>query len=211
MVVVKYCKLNIIEDIAIQYYIEMLPLFMREEILRYKYSADQKARLLSRLMLVESIMETGINSNVNEWKRDINNKPFIESWYIFNISHSANYVVFAYTTEKTLGIDIEKKIDLRCSDIIDLFHPEEQEFVKSAEDFNTSFYNMWVKKESLLKAVGLGITSGLNDSNCLRNIVNYQGKLWYLKQLHIHCDYTCYVCTSSLTKKVSVQEFKINF
>lgn len=209
MIVVKYCNINIIKDAHISHYLNSLPLFMREEILRFKYFPDQKSRLLSRLMLQESLKDTLASVCLEDWIRDVNNKPIIDNWNKFNITHSSNIVVFAYSTAKLIGIDIERKINLKYENIIEHFHMKEQQFINYDPDPKSRFYEIWVKKEALLKAVGIGIINGLNDFSCVKNIVDYRGERWYLAELQIHPAYTCYLCSLSLDEEIVMQEFKI--
>lgn len=211
MTIIKYCDIDIIKDGCISHYLELLPAFMGEEIMRYRYAADQKARLLSRLMLRESIDETGDDACLNDWKRDVHNKPVIAKWKAFNIAHASNLVVFAYTTGELIGIDIEnKKRDLEYREIMTHFHEEEQAFIASSSDPIDSFYKIWTKKEAVLKAVGVGIVNGLNDFSCVRDFVDYAERSWSLKEVAIHEDYACYLCLLDLGESVSVAEFKMN-
>jgi 4'-phosphopantetheinyl transferase len=208
MIIVKYCNIDIIDNNDIPYYLDKLPVFMQNEILRYKYVRDQKSRLLSRLMLQESLEDTGSHNALVNWKRNANHKPAIDNWNAFNISHDSDLAVFAYTTGSTVGIDIEKKENISYWEIIDHFHPEEQQFIKTAIDPENSFYRIWVKKEALLKALGTGIVNGLNDFSCVRNVEEYQGNHWHLKELKIHSDYVCYLCHTDYDEKITIQEFK---
>jgi 4'-phosphopantetheinyl transferase len=209
MIVIKYCDIDIIDDGCISQYLDLLPAFMSREILRYKYAADQKARLLSRLMLRESIADTGVADCLKDWKRDVSNKPVIDNWNAFNISHASNLVVFAYTTGQSIGIDIEKRKDLEYNEIIENFHAEEQQLIRSAADPKTCFYKTWVKKEALLKAAGIGIVNGLSDFSCVEDLVNYRKQTWYLKEVHVHSEYECYLCSLNISEQVIIEEFSI--
>lgn len=209
MIVVKYCDIDIIDDGSIAHYLNFLPPFMSTEILRYRYAADQKARLLARLMLRESITDTVAIDCLKDWKRDVNNKPVIDNWHAFNITHASNLVVFAYTTGESMGIDIEKRKDLEYKEIMENFHTEEQQFIESSADSISCFYEIWVKKEALVKAAGIGIVNGLNDFSCVENIVNYRRQSWFLKEVQIHPEYICYLCSLNLRERIIIQEFKI--
>ncbi len=210
MIVVKYCNIGIIDDNSIAYYLEGLPSFMSKEIMRYKYAADQKARLLSRLMLRESIIETTAVDCLKDWRRDENNKPVIDNWHAFNISHSGDLVVFAYTTGETVGIDIEKRKSLPPQEIMVHFHPEEQQYIQSAADSTNCFYEIWVKKEALLKAAGIGIVNGLNEFSCVNDMVDYRKQSWFLHEVKLHSECTCYLCSLKKSERIVIQEFKID-
>lgn len=211
MIVVKYCDIDIIDDGCISHYLDLLPAFMRTEILRYRYAADQKARLLSRLMLKQSIQDTAAaDDRLNDWRRDVNNKPVIDNWNAFNISHASNLVVLAHTTGKTVGVDIEKRKDLEYKEIVESFHAGEQQYIASAADPISSFFEIWAKKEALLKAAGIGIVNGLSEFSCVEDIVDYRKQSWYLKEVPLHPEYACYLCSQNASEHVVVQEFKFD-
>ena len=104
--------------------------------------------------------------------RNINGKPVLSGEYegklYFNISHTQNKVMLAVAS-RPVGIDFEsvkRKID---------FKPILKRYFSSIEqeDFNDAvsktelteseiFFRGWVKKESILKAVGIGL-SGIKD------------------------------------------------
>lgn len=209
MIVVKYCDIDIIDDDCISQYFDLLPSFMCTEILRYRYAADQKARLLARLMLLESIRDTMAGDCLNNWRRDVNNKPVIDNWKAFNIAHASNLVVFTYTTGETVGIDVEKRKDLEYNDIMGNFHAGEQQYIASAADPLHRFYEIWAKKEALLKAAGIGIVNGLSEFSCVGDIVDYRSQNWFLKEVQLHPEYACYLCSLNGSEHIMVEEFKL--
>ncbi|GGE47188.1 4'-phosphopantetheinyl transferase [Pedobacter psychrotolerans] len=210
MVVIKYCNIDVIKDADISHYMNYLPSFMLKEVLRYKYDNDRKSRLLARLMLQESLTETSSTQSLKDWRRNANNKPFMVNWHAFNISHSSDVVVFAYTTGEAVGIDIEQKADVSYQDILNNFHPEEKQYINSSSDPKNCFYNLWVKKEALLKAIGIGVVNGLNDFTCINNSLSHQQRTWYLKELQIHPEYSCYLCLLDLEQDIMIREFKLS-
>lgn len=196
-----YGNINIINDQHMTNHLETLPLFMREEIVRYAYLPDQKSRLLARLMLYQSLKDDNKLGNLSNWTRDANNKPSIKGWDFFNISHSGEWVVFAHGNTY-IGVDIEKIVEFDYSEIIDYFHPEEQEFIKNAADIQRAFYEVWVKKEAFLKAIGIGIGNGLKEFSCVNEKLNYKGNDWHLSEIDVIPGYITFFC--SLIKQVAI-------
>lgn len=99
-------------------------------------------------------------------------KPYIEHQFnnnsvIFNISHSANYVLIAITLNNEMGIDIEKinpDIDFKSLSKRFFSTKEKNELIDC--DFSKqleTFYRVWTRKEAFIKATGKGISFGLDN------------------------------------------------
>jgi 4'-phosphopantetheinyl transferase len=208
MTSVFYYNISGMKDYEMGLYINIVPVFMRADIMRYKYAADRKARLIARLMLYHCMAKDGATSLIYDWGKDNNNKPFIAKWKPFNISHSGEMVMFSYANNVT-GIDIEEKCDVKYEEMIEYFHPAEQEFIRKQGDIQENFYKVWVRKEALLKAIGTGITNGLKQFNCLRENVSYAGKHWYFHPLPVHPWYTSYLCSPEKEEKIIIKKFLV--
>jgi len=209
MIIIKYCNIHSLQDQELQYYLNLLPDFMISEILKYKYLADQKSRLLARLMLRESLIETNAIDVLPNWKRSFSYKPEIGSWKAFNIAHSSELVVFTYTDADSIGIDIEKKDDIVYHDIMKYFHKKEQLFILDSNDSIDSFYSIWTRKEAALKAIGIGIVGGLSDFDCTSDIIRYNESELYLRDLIIHTEYKCSICVPKVENSIIIQKFEI--
>ena len=97
-------------------------------------------------------------------------KPFLEhpkTDLEFNVSHSGNVFLYAFTRGRAVGVDVEFMKPER-----DLKHLAERFFAPGearrllqegrAEDLLENFYRCWTRKEAYLKAKGLGITMQLD-------------------------------------------------
>ena len=118
-------------------------------------------------------------------------KPFIANQnfpkYQFNLSHSRDQLILAITLGYMIGVDIEyaeEKSILSLSQRF--FSPLEQNYLaslNSAEQLK-EFYRIWVGKEALLKASGLGLTSPLNAFTIPPQITDcrltLKDKTWFL-------------------------------
>ncbi len=91
-------------------------------------------------------------------------KPYLKNnEYYFNISHSGIYTVLVIASSE-VGVDIqkitmkEKVIDRICTE-------EEKKMINTPDDFTI----MWVKKESYVKYLGIGLEYGLENVDTLKN------------------------------------------
>ena len=77
----------------------------------------------------------------------------------FNISHSHGMVALAICQDKAVGIDIEKIRPVDDNLIKYISSEKEYEYISN----NEKFVEIWTNKESLLKAVGSGIESKVDE------------------------------------------------
>ena len=91
---------------------------------------------------------------------DFNKKPYLAShpWLHFNISHSENFAAIAVSRRK-VGIDIEYLAEgFKFSNLLpDIFDDNERLIIQNAADKKNTFYTLWTRKESFVKALGKGI------------------------------------------------------
>lgn len=83
----------------------------------------------------------------------------------FNLSHARNHVLLAFARNQPLGVDLER-IDRRLA-LEDLarrfFAPEEADALDRLSDDERlpAFLRLWTCKEAVLKAIGAGLSFGL--------------------------------------------------
>jgi 4'-phosphopantetheinyl transferase len=84
----------------------------------------------------------------------------------FNLSHSAELALYAVTRGRAVGIDIEcVREDFATLDIAErFFSKEEVAALKSlpADQRTMGFFNCWSRKESFIKAKGIGVSYPLD-------------------------------------------------
>jgi 4'-phosphopantetheinyl transferase len=82
----------------------------------------------------------------------------------FNISHSADLGLFAFSPDRPVGVDVENERPVRrLLDVAQRFMSDEElrSLVDTApDDRNAAFLRSWVVREARLKAEGRGVWSG---------------------------------------------------
>ena len=100
-----------------------------------------------------------------------NGKPvlagdFASAGIYFNLSHTEDLALIAVTRIGMVGVDVERVRPIREMDalVARFFSPRENEaFQKVATEVKpAAFFNLWTRKEALLKATGEGITRSLS-------------------------------------------------
>ncbi len=123
----------------------------------------------------------------------------------FNLSHAGDFVLLGVSNRSEIGVDIEK---IKNLDYLNLakrfFHLLEIDFLKQEKDLKKQerlFFKLWVYKEAYLKAIGLGISYGLDrfaiDPNLgvfLQEPQEREHQGYYLKELVLNNAYFSAVC-----------------
>jgi 4'-phosphopantetheinyl transferase len=189
----------------------------RKSFFRYKNTKSAQRSLLGELLSRKVLSQKlKISRNKIAFKKTINGKPFIEAANThFNISHSGEWVVLAYSDQE-VGIDIEiiRPINYRIAERF--FSTEEFNALenKQQDEKLEYFFDLWTLKESYLKLLGTGLTKSLNSFTIYFADGNYQfrendsdSKInIYFKQFSIENGYKLSVCSYNdcFTGKVKI-------
>jgi len=124
---------------------------------------------LLREMLAEHVGVTAdqITLCKGEFGKPMLSGQAAESGAMFNISHSGSLAVIAVSTHSDIGVDIEQiKPGRNILDIANhFFAPAERQAIHAIHrsEQDASFYSCWCRKESFVKATGLGLGIPLNQ------------------------------------------------
>ena len=130
------------------------------------YKLYIKKNTNSNDLLNDVLKEHNINSKIvyNE-----HGKPYLENNELFfNISHSGIYTILGIS-DKEIGVDIEKIKEVKDNLINKICSEKEKRLIKTPEDFTL----IWVKKESYVKYLGIGLSYGLEnvDTTKINNFI----------------------------------------
>ncbi|MFH2064713.1 MAG: 4'-phosphopantetheinyl transferase superfamily protein [Pseudomonadota bacterium] len=151
---------------------ELLSAAERSRAERYRFADDQK-HFIIRHGLLRILLGNYLNVEPSELqiKYNENGKPFStanqENGTIqFNLSHSKEMIFYAFTCGRNIGVDIEFIQPMTSMDaVVEGFFSESEkaEYNRLPKDRRTEgFYNCWTRKEAFLKAIGEGLSRGLD-------------------------------------------------
>ena len=115
----------------------------------------------------EIIKNSKLGSNMDSISYNQNGKPYLPNGIVFSISHSYNYSLMVVSnTYSNIGIDIEvdrpfyywEKIVKR------FFLESENKYCKGSNGIRR-FWEIWVKKEAIIKCLGGSIFENALDIN----------------------------------------------
>jgi 4'-phosphopantetheinyl transferase len=141
----------------------------RERAARFHFQADYDRYVAARAGLrlqLGALLECDPKSLLLQYTS--HDKPFIENCGIeFNLSHSGDWVLFAFTRATEIGVDIEHirpLADMRDVAKQNFAAPEFARWEATPEQDRTeAFYRCWTRKESFIKAIGEGLSCPLDS------------------------------------------------
>jgi 4'-phosphopantetheinyl transferase len=138
----------------------------REKCRRFKFREDALRTLYGELILRYVLCRKLSFENEDiEILRSNEGKPYLKGFPIhFNISHSGDFVVCAFSEEE-VGVDIEKIKEVDFKIAKRFFSKQECEdlFAKEENERLDYFFSLWTLKESYLKWMGKGMKVPLDS------------------------------------------------
>ncbi len=166
----------------------------------FYFIKDKNRYIVSRAILKKLLVSYLGNIQYNDilFEQTEYGKPYLDnsiniSNIKFNLSHSGDAVVYAFTRNTDIGIDIEFiNKDFIIDDIIEQCCSVQEKMELQELSFSCKydyFYKIWVLKESLVKAMGLGLAFDLREVSVnfskdelitATNIINNDKLYWTL-------------------------------
>lgn len=134
-----------------------------------------------------------------------NQKPYFEEGPHFNISHSGKYVCCAVSEKAPLGIDIEEIKKISVGDFEKVFTKLEWQSIQCHENSTSRFYELWTRKEAIIKADGRGLEIPLTEINVLNKEVSFEGMCWQMHTLDIDIKYQCHVAVAPEVNRLEME------
>lgn len=183
---------------------------------RFRFPIHRQRFIAARSMLRKLISTyTRVRPEEIIFSYDLNGKPFLQfpdlTGIQFNLSHSDDVAVYAFTLAHAIGIDIEKiEADYNEEVIERFFTPQENAALLNLppEERPTGFYRIWSRKEAVIKAVGKGLSIPLSSFSVSVNddfetVMIDNNERWSLLPIFMHSAYQSAVATNQIVKKVS--------
>lgn len=111
-------------------------------------------------------------------------KPYLAAGPAFNLSHSGPHLLIAISPGGRVGVDVEVRYRFRYQEALSrsfFTHAEAEAILHSRHDFSDrereeTFFRIWVRKEALAKAIGMGVSIPwckfkVNHGNTAQNLL----------------------------------------
>jgi 4'-phosphopantetheinyl transferase len=141
---------------------------------KYKVHDDRMRFCIGRAMLrFLSGRYLNIDSRLQLSVSDMG-KPYWQQYndrLSFNISHSGQWVIIAFTSGREIGIDVEAINNSAKFDFRNIakhsFHKDEIAAIDTSSTPRDIFYDIWSCKEAVIKALGIGLHCDLQKLSVL--------------------------------------------
>ncbi len=200
MILLLYTHFNSkLDDVIFNNYLARLPLETGKKIKRYVRWQDRQLGLFGKLLLVEGLQRLGHRGKFfhdilfNDYGR-----PYIPGPLDFNISHSGQYSVCAFSDIGNIGVDIERKRKIEVNDFKRYLTNGDWETIWKSNDRIESFFRIWTIKESVAKARGKGLSVPLTDIHIKDSRALLDNEWWFIKEIFIDKDYLCHLCVGGV-------------
>lgn len=168
------------------------PEIIRKKIFEYQLENDRLARICSKLILIEAFKNCypEVENPLSLIRLKEGEKPKIEGYdFDFNSSYSEDLVVFVFSKNTIVGVDVELKKLLNYELYKDFLHPKEMDFLKIQKNPSEEFLKIWTRKEALIKAKGFGIFVDFKQICVLENEVSKDEQSYHFQDLLISESY----------------------
>ncbi len=177
--------------------LDELPEFIQTKILKYRRWQDQQEHVLSKILLLIAIRRfSHQRASLKDLKFTATNRPFLDSQFDFNISHSSGCVACCISTVSRVGIDSERIQEVDLNDYHNHIHNDELIRIHHATSPPLEFFRYWTKLEAVIKADGRGVgiplkeISFTQDGKCFLS-----GKIWQLHQVNLFKNHISHLAT----------------
>lgn len=191
-------------QLAIHRFTELLsrlPGQMAERIKRYRRWQDAHAALYGKLLLQQALDDHDLALSLQDLKWSAYQRPYFEHpGFDFNISHSGEYVLCAFSLYGRLGVDVEAIRPLDITDFRNLFTTHEWHQIEKAPNTLQAFFDHWTRKEAIVKADGRGLSAPLLNVPTSEKTCKVEHQTWHLSPLSLEGDYkACLASSQAIT------------
>lgn len=187
-------------------YYNSCPQYRKDKINALKNKTDRMLSLGSEILLSFGMADFGIYEyNILTTE---SGKPYAQNLNLqFNLSHSGKYVAAAFS-DKAIGIDIETPRKINPGLTKRYFSEAELKHFETCDKHELEFLKIWTRKESLLKATGIGIGTKLSDVSVLDSTAKLKN-MEYTLATFIENDYILSVAYEGKREKIVPEQIMI--
>ena len=198
---------------------EWLPAYRLDKIRHRQQAHSRRESMAAGLLLEYALREMGLSSKTLTPYTNADGKPYFKELpdLYYNLSHSGDYAALALGPTE-VGIDIEKIREGKERLAKRFFAKEEYEQLQG-EWSDEEFTRIWTRKESVIKACGVGMRMPLADFSTseqqvafgvsCRVLIEGMEEAYFVESYRIHPEYWLSVCCNGQIVKALPQEVNI--
>jgi 4'-phosphopantetheinyl transferase len=193
-----------------------LSLKKQASIQRLVHSSDRLSSLIGLRLLKRCAQDEEIpDFRLSDIKYPESGKPYWQSEsahkFDFNISHSEDLIVVAMSRASKVGIDAEKIRTLNRLNFKMVMSAEELEQIRQRPEL---FFELWSKKEAVVKAADTAGISRMRDVNLNSERATLDDSCWHLtavdKLMSLESAFSVHIATSLPVDELIVKQMTLN-
>jgi 4'-phosphopantetheinyl transferase len=172
---------------------------------RYQSNIAALQHIIGRRLLQDGLQKSFARDTLDSLFYSDQGKPMLPHTQ-FNISHSANVIICAFSTEGAIGIDIELPQSTDPQHLKHSFTSVEWQII---EQNPTMLYQLWCRKEAVIKATHYKLQDLHKiDVSYLDDHFTMDGKSWHLRSLDFLPGLGAHaaICTEAELKEINIEE-----
>jgi 4'-phosphopantetheinyl transferase len=182
------CHINILSDLELH------------QMNQFRFIEAYSIYLISHVVLRLLISRyNNIRAEEVVYQYQENGKPWFSQTLNFNLSHTYKKALIAFYM-RDIGVDIEYKKELDDYDNIGkLVFSEGEEFYMNKGNKKNRFYELWTRKEAVIKGIGTGLSDDVKDLDVgiKGEFCDEHNQVWQIKKVKEDSDYTAHVAYKS--------------
>jgi len=185
---------------------QQLPATIQNKMSRFRNWQDAQRGLLGNMLLLNALRYFKLDYSLAELRYTEFNRPYFNGIVDFNISPSGAYVVCGFSLDDKLGVDIELIKNVPLQEMRSQFSSQEWLEIVGSSNKLRAFYTHWTRKESFLKAVGLGLSYSPDKVNFVNNAISWKGESWYCREITLDPTYACHIVCNKKDSELVIQK-----
>jgi 4'-phosphopantetheinyl transferase len=204
----------------LQHYAQTLSIDEQARAARFKFP-HHRDRFIAARGILRTLLSKYLNQSPASFKFSYSDrgKPLLDNPLQFNVSHSEDLALYAFTYDRSIGIDVEV---IRSVENLEgltqrFFCPSEHQAIAQLppEVQHKLFFRYWTCKEAYLKATGEGLSelSGLefaiDQTVQLKAVPTHPERRdrWIIKELDVSDQFVGTLATCELEQQLEFKQF----
>jgi 4'-phosphopantetheinyl transferase len=195
MIKILFARSSLLPPEKLRILFDRLPHTEQLRIDRYTNERKKRERIIGRMLLKNLIQAFELESSLGLEGLDYTDRfPRFHQGLHFSIAHTEGITICAGSITEKTGIDIERIKRMELSPYEEYFTKQEWKYID--QDI-CRFFELWTRKEALLKAAEIGVVSNLNQLEVLENMVVFAHQSYTISSTQVASEYICHLDTTA--------------
>lgn len=189
--------------------LQLMPAEISIKIRSLRQPQDQYRGIIGKMLLEKALTKyTDGMISLSDIKYSKFHRPYVEGDVDFNISHSDDFVCCVISKGIHVGVDVERITAIDPTEFEEVFTTNERRYIYSSTDIISTFFELWTKKEAVMKASGQGFLMPAYDVKIENDLAYIQKRSWFLYNLEVSKEYRIAIACNAKVDAINVVHCK---